>query len=199
MTTKALAALAGAVMLAASSATWAQAYLGLAIGQAKFKNACEGAPSSITCNDKDRAFKFFGGYQFTPNLAVELAYNSLGTAKASSGEEVDLSAAELGAVLSWPLAHRFALFGKLGMYVGEMEGRGTDDAVPAIFPPPPPRQLRGWRAGNNTDLTFGFGAAYDLTRNAALRVEWQRYNKLGPSDSPKIDIDVLSLGALFRF
>jgi len=177
MKRKALAALIGAGMLAASS-VWAQPYLGAAIGQAKFKNACEGAPSAITCNDKDRASKFFGGYQF------------------------DLSAMELGAVLSWPLARRFAVFGRLGMYVGEMErggGPSIDDPVPAVFPPPPPPRLRGWRAGNNTGATFGIGAAYDLTQNAALRVEWQRYNKLGPSDSPKIDIDFLSIGALFRF
>src|SRR4051812_7815630 len=104
--TKTLATLAGAAMLAASSATWAQAYLGLAIGQAKFKNACEGAPSALSCDDKDRAFKFFGGYQFTPHLAVELGIAKLGTAKASSSgssETADLSAVELAAIGSWPL------------------------------------------------------------------------------------------------
>jgi OOP family OmpA-OmpF porin len=200
MTTKALAALAGAVMLAASSATWAQAYLGLAIGQAKFKNACEGAPSAITCNDQDHAFKFFGGYQFTPHLAVELGIGKLGTAKATSSgsfgttETADLSALELTAVGSWPFANRFAIHGKLGVYEGEMESK--EEAVPAVFPPPP---RRGWRSTSSTGLTYGIGASYAVTDKAVLRLEWQRYNQLGGEGAPKLDIDVLSIGALFRF
>jgi OOP family OmpA-OmpF porin len=193
-------ALVGAAMLAASSAAWSQAYLGLAIGQAKFKNACEGAPGAITCDDKDHALKFFGGYQFTPHLAVELGISNLGSAKATGSgsfgitETADLSAIELTAVGSWPLASRFAIHGKLGVYEGEMEA--TDQPVPAVFPPPP---RRGWRSTSSTGLTYGIGASYALTDKAVLRLDWQRYAQLGGESAPKFDVDVLSLGALYRF
>jgi OOP family OmpA-OmpF porin len=196
MKTTALAAIIGAGMLTASSAAWSQLYIGAAIGQSKIKNTCEGAPSAITCDDKDRALKLFGGYQFTPSLAVELGISSLGTAKATGSgsfgvtETAELSAVELTAVGSWPLGNRFAIQGRLGVYHGEMEA--GDATVPAVFPPPP---RRGWRSASSTDLTYGIGASFGVSDNALLRVEWQRYNQLGG----EFDIDVLSIGALYRF
>ena len=118
------------------------------------KNACEGVPSTLSCDVKDSgAFKFFGGYQFTRHFALELGYNDLGAVKTSNGDTAKLSALELTAVGSWPLANRFAIYGKLGIFNGESL---VDTApVPAIFPPPP---STGWRSGSNTDFTLGIGA-----------------------------------------
>ena len=206
MKTLLLAAVIGAGMLGAPCAAWSQLdrgnfYLGAAIGETKMKNACEGAPSAISCDDKDNAWKFFAGYQLTPNFAVEVGYNNLGTAKATgsgslgSVETADLSALELTALASWPLGNRFAVYGKLGVFYGEMEA-GNDNAVPAVFPPPP---RRGWVSDSHTDLTFGIGASYTLTGNAAFRVEWQRFNGLGGRTAPKLNVDVVSVGALYRF
>jgi opacity protein-like surface antigen len=71
-----------------------------------------------------------------------------------------------------------------------------EEAVPAVFPPPP---RRGWRSTSSTGLTYGIGASYAVTDKAVLRLEWQRYNQLGGEGAPKLDIDVLSIGALYRF
>ena len=194
-----VATLIGAGMLAACSAAWAQGatkvYVGAALGQTKTKNACEGVPSTFTCDVKDnRAFKFFGGYQFTPNFALELGYHDLGAVKASNGDTANLSALELSAVGSLPLANRFAVYGKLGVYNGESQVDAVP--VPAINPPPP---STGWTGGSNTDLTFGIGARYELTNAVAVRAEWQRFPGLGGSRRPELDVDVLSIGALLRF
>ena len=52
---------------------------------------------------------------------------------------------------------------------------------------------------NNTNVTFGFGARYDIMPRLAVRAEWQRFSKVGSDDTGKGDIDVLGLGVLYRF
>jgi opacity protein-like surface antigen len=45
---------------------------------------------------------------------------------------------------------------------------------------------------DQTEITWGIGAQYDVTRNLGLRLQWQRYET---DDS----IDFLSLGVLWKF
>lgn len=199
---KHLALLAGMALFAASGAASSQAYFGAAVGNAKIKNGCQGAPSSASCDDKDSGWKFVVGHRFTPHLGVEIAYSELGAPAAhASGfgpvQNAELTALELTAIGSWPIARRFELYGKLGVYRGEMEARDVSFPTIAIFPPPPPPPTPGWRSDSNTGFTYGVGASFALTEHALARLEWQRYPKLG--GSPELDIDVVSLGALYRF
>src|SRR3989442_14150674 len=119
MKTTLLAAAIGIGTLAASTA-WSQMYLGAAIGQTRSKNACEGAPSGVSCDDRDSAFKFFAGHRFTRHFAVELGVSELGTVEATS-ERASLNAVDLTAIGAWPLSERFAIHGRLGVYRGEMD------------------------------------------------------------------------------
>ena len=52
------------------------------------------------------------------------------------------------------------------------------------------------KTGNG--LTFGAGVQFNVTPPLGLRAEWQRYRKLG-GDSDMGDVDVISIGALWRF
>ena len=53
---------------------------------------------------------------------------------------------------------------------------------------------------SNTDLTFGFGLRYDLNKSVGVRAEWQRYGDVGGGDiGGESDVDVISLGVIFRF
>ena len=65
-----LLAIAGAMLIAASYPAWPQGYVGVAVGETRMKNACDGAPSSISCDTKDSAIRFFGGYEVAPNAAT---------------------------------------------------------------------------------------------------------------------------------
>ena len=60
-------------------------YAGLSLGQSSMTDACTGLPAGVSCDDKDSAWKIFGGYQFSRNFALELGYANLGEAKASGG------------------------------------------------------------------------------------------------------------------
>ena len=200
-------------VLAASPAL-AQPYTGGSVGRTTSRNACDGAAAGITCEDGDSALRLFVGYSFAPHFAVEFGYGTLGTFRASTGETVDLTAADLSLIGSWPISNRFSAHARLGVYAGTMEGnRGgvssTDNTVPCpIAPPgvpqpacPPPASFpeRGWQNGNNTDVTYGLGVSYAMTETGVLRLEWQRFQNLGGGSGPKIDVDLFSLGALVRF
>src|SRR3954467_10471470 len=82
----AVLALAAAAFALPAVAQWdkSSAYVGGSIGQSKFKDACSGNPPGVSCDDKDTAWRIFGGYQFSPNFAAELGYHDLGEAKASA-------------------------------------------------------------------------------------------------------------------
>jgi OmpA-OmpF porin, OOP family len=161
-------------------------YAGASIGQSYVKEWCEGAPAGVNCDDNDTAWKVFGGYQFHPNFAVELGYTDLGSASLSSGTvrgTVESSAFELVGVGSFPVGGRLALYGKLGFYRGEISGRVTAGS-----------STRFADSDEGTEITFGLGARIDFNHNFAARLEWQKYNDFSGSD-----IDVLSVGLLYRF
>jgi OOP family OmpA-OmpF porin len=186
-----------ALGLAAADA-WPQdargGYLGAAIGQAYFKHTCDGAPAGVTCNSNDTAARLFAGYQLRPALALEVGFHALGTVAAqgnaagSATQSAEISALDLAAVGSWPIANRFSLLGKLGVYSGKL----AVDAAPA-------GTLRGWESRRTNELTYGLGAGYALTDHADFRLEWQHLGHLKTGNPPAIDIHLVSLGALYRF
>ena len=159
-------------------------YVGATVGQSKFKDACSGAGAGVSCDDKDTAWRLLAGYQFNRNLAVELGYHNLGEVKATAGtlsETIKTNAWELVGVGLWPVANQFGVYGKLGGYRAEakdsLDGKDT-----------------------NTGVTLGAGLQWDPMAPLGVRLEWQRYNKVGGNNTGgKDNIDVLSLGAVWRF
>jgi len=192
-------ATAALAMLIATPA-WSQDagfYLGASIGQSKAKDTCDDS-GAISCDDTDTAWKIFAGYQFNRHFAVEAGYTDLGevSLSAASGTSsvrgtIGLSAFELMAVGSFPVADRFSLYGKLGLYRAETEQKlqvtlGT-------------LTVSDNKTEKNADLTFAFGARFDVTRNLGIRAEWQRYLNVGGGEIGEDDVDVLSVGVLWRF
>ena len=172
-------------------------YAGVGVGQSKAKDWCTGAVF-ISCDDKDTAWKIFGGYQFNPHFAVEGGYADLGKVKGSgvtSGVNLDastkLSAWDVAAVGSWPFASQFSVFGKLGAYYGTVDSTGTASGAGG--------SASAAAKDSNVGFTYGLGARYDFTRNLAARAEWQRYNKMGGDNTGKSDVDVLGLSLLWKF
>jgi len=186
-----IAVLMAASGLVVSSASFAQAkppapadtgfYLGASVGQST--SDCPGGLGS--CDDSDTAYRVFGGYQFNRNLAIEGGYAPLGEI---SGNNLTLEANawDLVGVGIWPLNPQFSIYGKLGFYNAEAKLSGP---------------ISGKKT--TTDLTYGLGGQFNLNKNLGFRLEWQRYSGV---ESPTIagvsgdsDIDVISLGALWKF
>jgi OOP family OmpA-OmpF porin len=162
------------------------AYVGGSIGQSKFKIECD---PGFTCDDKDTAFRLFGGFKFSPNISAELGYADLGKSKISGfgvSAELKATAWDLSALLAWPVSNEFSIFGRLGGYRSEAKFGGA---------------ASGSKTG--TGVTWGLGAQYDVTRNLGVRGEWQRYSKVKAQETggteDKGDIDALSVGVVWRF
>jgi len=159
-------------------------YAGGGLGKSSFKDGCRLGGS---CDDGDTAIKIFAGYQFNRYVAGEFGYVDLGRAKSTAGgltDEVKVRAWELSAVGSVPVVDRFSLFGRFGVYFAEAEENTN---------------FTGNSSHSNNDLTYGFGARYDFTRNLAVRGELQRYSSVGGGNSTKTDIDLLAISVLWMF
>jgi OmpA-OmpF porin, OOP family len=162
-------------------------YVGGALGQVKHKEGCDGVPSGISCDSSDQGWKIFGGYQLNRNFAAELAYTDLGETKFSDPTDsitIRPTAWEIVAVGMYPFAQGFTLYGKLGFYRAETQLDSTIGLSDK---------------DSNNDLTFGFGGRYDFNRNFGVRLEWQRYADVGGEDIGTSDVDMFSVGVLWRF
>jgi OmpA-OmpF porin, OOP family len=118
-------------------------------------------------NEDDIGFKIFGGYQFTRNIAAELGYGML-----FDKNDVEVTALELVAVGMFPIANQFSLIGKLGLANVEADTPGGSE--------------------DKTEITWGIGVQFDVSRNLGVRALWQRYET-------EESVDWLTIGALWRF
>jgi OOP family OmpA-OmpF porin len=159
-------------------------YVGGAFGQVEYQDFCEGISGpGISCDEKDTAWKILGGYQFNRNLAVELGYANLGEVSASGfgvSATVEATAFDLVAVGSFPVVDKLSVYGKLGLFRADFEGRSSVGAT---------------LDESENGFTFGIGLRYDVMRNLGVRAEWQRYNEI----DGELDADVLSIGVIWRF
>jgi OOP family OmpA-OmpF porin len=173
---------------AAAQPNMSALYVGGSVGQSHFRQGCTGLVGGVSCDEKDTAWRILAGYQITPTLSAELGYHNFGELKASLGstsESIKASAWELVAVGLQPLPNRFGIYGKLGAYRAEAK-------VSSNF------GLSG--KDTNSALTIGAGLRWDPTPPLGVRLEWQRYNSVGGnSTGGRDDLDVISVGAVWRF
>ena len=145
-------------------------------------------PFQPCSDDKDAAWKIFGGYQFNRNLGVEFGYTNLG--KASAGDAVSTTTFktkgfEVLAVGTFPINQQFEVYGKAGLF------RWNLDANDTVF---------GSLSESGTDLTFGLGVKYNFTKTVGARLEWQRYNDIGNENTTGTsDSDFIGVGLVFKF
>lgn len=184
-----LAALALAAA-ALSPLTLAQGYVGASIGQSRVDLDCGGATS---CDRTDTAFKFYGGYMFTPNLGLEGVYFDQGKAELSG---TDLTAGTVRAkyegnglglyVLGVAPFDKFSVFGKLGIVSARIKGSATSSLLGSASD-----------SERHTNLGLGIGAGYEFTSNLGARVEFERVRV--EFQGEKRNVDLTTLGLVYRF
>ena len=157
------------------------------------------ATSSIANDERDTAYKLFGGYQFNKNFALEGGYFDLGqfgyTATTVPAGTLDgrikLKGLNLDAVGILPLAGKFSAFGRLGLNYAQAKDNFTaTGAVPVPMNPNPSKSQTNYKAG--------LGLQYDLTKSLGMRVEAERY-RINDAVGSKGDINMYSLGLVYRF
>jgi OOP family OmpA-OmpF porin len=191
--------LAGILGMAAASPTMAAAgqfYAGAEVGQSKATDGCNGTPAGVSCKDTDTAYRIAGGYQFTPNLGLEVGYMDLG--KVTMGGTYigipftgDWKASGFDVVLVGliPVGGDFSVFGKAGFAQTEVKlsvgvpGSGSTD-----------------QTATSTTGRFGVGLQYDFTKSLAGRVQYDNYGKLGDDNKTgTAKMSVFSAGLVVSF
>jgi OOP family OmpA-OmpF porin len=126
-------------------------YAGAAMATPDYRHNVNGVDGSGT----GLSGSIFGGYQFTPNFALEAGVADLGRVRNTSGK-IDGHAEYIDAVGLVPVGDKFALLGSVGATHVDLNTSNGDSS------------------GNGVKL--GVGAQYALTRNVALRGEYVRYD-----------------------
>jgi OOP family OmpA-OmpF porin len=200
-------ALGGASGAAVAQAGW---YAGLALGSSNVDLnpnvvAVNGATStSFVSDQRDPGVKVFAGYRFNRTFALEGGYAWLGefqattqvTAPTTGALNADIRVIGLfvDALAMLPIGERFAAYAKLGVLGSETR---TFRSLSGTVTPAP-----GVNTNASTDevnLSYGLGAHYDIDGKATLRVEWQRYVDVGDANAGEFDVELYSVGLLFRF
>jgi len=157
-------------------------YIGFGIGQTKFKGACDGLSPGISCDDTDTAGKVLGGYQFSRNFDLELAYADLGQAKAA-GVTLGAKGFEAAGVGMLPLGGGFSALARAGLFSWKVDLKGPGGSTNA----------------SGTDLTYGFGVKFDFNRDFAARLEWQRYKDVGDENKTgQGNIDFIGASLVYK-
>ncbi len=163
--------LTGALAFAAVPAAAQEGvYAGGSIGQ--FKEDVTGETAT--------GFKLFGGYQVNKNFAAEAGYVSTGTAKIN-GLEFKATGFTLAGVGMAPLNNQLSLFGTVGLF-----SWSADVTVPGL----------GSGSISGSDIFFGAGALYNVSRNLGIRFEYDSYKLGGDADTT---VTALTIGAQYRF
>jgi OOP family OmpA-OmpF porin len=192
-----LAGILGLVAAAAATPAAAQGDDGLYVGgQFGIAHYYEGCKSFLVpCDDRDTAFRIFGGYRFNRYWSLEAAWFDLGEASGSglfNGVQTNLTehaeGFDFGAVFTWPVWRQLNLLGRVGVHQSRMT---IEQVQPAGTQS---------RSGNNTGYYVGAGAQYNLGP-IGIRAEWMRYGDVGTTGATIIqdDVDFYSAGLLWRF
>jgi OOP family OmpA-OmpF porin len=199
----------GALFVAPSFAQESTYYYGgLSVGQSRSNldqdhtaNSVIGAGPVVTGidhNNDGTAYKVFGGYRFTRNIAMEAGYFNLGkfgftSATTPSGTlngELKVQGINVDLVGTLPLTDRFAAFGRVGTMYSETRGSFSGSGAVTVSDPSPSQRGMNYK--------IGAGVQYALNSTLTLRGEFEHY-RVNDSVGEHTDINVVSVGLLFPF
>ena len=226
------AALAATLLLPCAAQAQAQVqaggwYAGLAAGQSRTADELvQNREGTITlASDVHTAFdatgsawKVFGGYRVNPYLALEATYADLGRDTMATaflgGDPAQPAAirttrkvAGFGAdvLVGAPLGPRATLYARLGAFRSRLEA-GAELSGNVVFNPGDPSERARSTTRTETVAHYGIGGEWSLTRDVALRLDWERYAKVGKAfqvggtgTTGEADMDAWLVGVALRF
>jgi opacity protein-like surface antigen len=158
-------------------------------------------------DDRGSAWGLFAGYRIMRYAAVELAYQNLGKLQESGnaavilptkiplgtlyfGEfkrELETSGPSLSALGILPITDAWSVYARAGVLFADMKLASS---------------IAGYNAStssNSQSLLWGAGTQFDFGAHWSVRADFQRFNDVGETgDTGRADIDLLSLGVIFR-
>lgn len=201
----------GIAMAVAAPLAMAEGFYGaFDLGQSKAKGFCDtgGANlvalgvTSLTCDDKDTAYRISLGYQINNNFSVEGSYLDAGKVAASiagtylatpytASASIEDTEFQFVAIGSIPVAENFSLFGKAGVTMWDVKASAAA-TVAAV-------SAAGSVSSTGNDFLWGIGAKYDINKTIAMRGQFESRKVGDEATTGRGTVDMLSLGLVYKF
>lgn len=182
-------------------------YGGVSVGQSKTKVDANGVTSGVlpgvaaassSTDEKDTAYKLFGGYQFNRNLAIEGGYFNLGnnsfnavtTPAGTLAGETKAQGINLDLVGTLPLTERFSALARIGAHHTWSKSTFSGTGAAAAVASSSKRDDGGYKVG--------LGLQYELNPSMWIRGELERY-RIKNAVGQRANADLLSVSLVFPF
>jgi OmpA-OmpF porin, OOP family len=201
----ALACLGSVVATASFAQNAGDFYGGLSAGRTRFKlepadtttTQTGQTATDISRDDKDTAYKFFGGYQLSPGLGVEAGIFDLGksdfTATLPAGTfsgRIKSQGFNLDLVGQMALTNNLSLLARVGAVNARSRGSFSSTGVVPVNDSSPSKR--------ETTVKVGAGVQYALSPSMLLRTEFERY-RINDSIGNHGHVNMLSVGLVLPF
>ena len=203
-----LAAAVATASFAQDSADEPYFYGGGSIGQSRAKIDEERITASLLAagltttimarDERDTAYKLFGGYQFNRNWAVEAGLFTLGTFGFTSTTvppgtlkgQIKLQGVNVDLVGTLPLSERLSLIGRVGAQGARARDTFTGTGAVGV----------GERHPRKSEVNYKLGAGlqYEVSRSFFVRGEAERY-RVNDAVGNHGDINMFSVSLVFPF
>ena len=154
------------------------------------------AINSSSTDNSSTGGKLFGGYQLSPNFAVEGGYFDLGrfnysgvTSGGTYNGNTRSHGLNLDLVGKLPVTDRLSVLGRVGAAYAK-----TTDSSSSTFAPPATAN----RSRSETYAKYGVGLEYAITDALSLRGELERYHRIN-DQIRRGNVDMASIGLVYRF
>jgi OOP family OmpA-OmpF porin len=159
-------------------------YVGVGVGQSEIRDDFNcGVLAGCNADSKDTAWRVYGGKQMLDLLAVEMGYRSLGEGKldyTGGSNKRKAKGLDMTAIGTLSVTDQITLMARGGLIRWVVETNA--DSATGITP------------------LYGIGAKFGLTKEIALRLDWERLKDLGKyTTTGKSDYNTWTLGAMYSF
>ena len=155
-------------------------HAGVSFGQSKLDISC---PAGFACDDKDQFLKGYVGGRFNNTFGLEIGAMNFGKFQYGGGE-MDGWGADAALIAGVPIGANSAVFAKAGVIYARTEVSGTAPGLTT-------GKERGWGG------RWGIGAQVGLSKEWALRADFDRYRL--PLPGSHEDLEALTLGVQYTF
>jgi OOP family OmpA-OmpF porin len=196
-----------AALSVATTSVFAQSfYLGGSAGVSQNKLYTDPtlAPITLSQDKSDTALKIFGGYNIDKTFAIEASYADLGKNKSTyfdgsvveANSSNDFTAMTLALKANISKIDNFVPFVKVG--VARLENKEAGSMADGSD---------SWSlTKKKTNFYWAVGTDYDLTKDVAVRFEYENYGKAGAFDPVSIEnqptggkSSSITLGVMYKF
>ncbi len=156
------------------------------------------ATTSMSTDERDTAYKLFGGYQFNRHFGLEGGYFNLGrfgfnTTTSPAGTlngEIKLQGVNLDLVGTWPLSPRWSVLGRVGaQHANARDSFSGTGAVSVRDANPSKREL---------NYKVGVGMQYEVSPSFLVRAEAERF-RINDAVGNHGNVNMFSVGLVFPF